>query len=92
MVLLRADNRLHVTRTLDDSVQISPSSVYQAQSLRNSFGAWPPPEFNKLTENQMTEFWNTIKDADGKDLQKIADDTLTRFRETGESYVLGGII
>ena len=43
-----------------------------------------------MTENQMAEFWNTIKNAHGKELQKLAEDTLTRFSEAGESYALGG--
>jgi hypothetical protein len=58
--------------------------------LRHAFGSWPPPEFNRLSDEQVSSFWNSIKTTNGKDLQKVADETLQRFRESGESYAFGG--
>ena len=64
--------------------------MHQAQSLRNAFGGWPPPGFDKLTAIESTEFYKSIKDKQGDDLKIVAKEFLTRVHETGESWNKGG--
>ena len=64
--------------------------MHQAQSLRNAFGGWPPPGFDKLSVSESTEFYKSIKDKQGDDLKIVAKEFLTRVHETGESWNKGG--
>ena len=64
--------------------------MHQAQSLRNAFGGWPPPGFDKLSVIESTEFYKSIKDKQGDDLQIVAKEFLTRVHETGESWNKSG--
>lgn len=64
--------------------------MHQAQSLRNAFGGWPPPGFEKLSFAESTEFYKSIKDKQGDDLKIVAKEFLTRVHETGESWNKSG--
>ena len=58
--------------------------------MRNAFGGWPPPGFEKLSPAESTEFYKSIKDKQGEDLKIIAKEFLTRVHETGQSWNKGG--
>ena len=64
--------------------------MHQAQSLRNAFGGWPPPGFEKLSLAESTEFYKSIKEKQDDDLKIVAKEFLTRVHETGESWNKGG--
>ena len=65
-------------------------SLHQEQSLRRAFGSWPPPGFESLTGDQVTQFWKSLKDKHGDDLKLVAKEFLTRVTETGEAWNEGG--